>query len=61
MRIGNQEVKEIQITDKNNVLVASIADENVILADYYQIEFTGISQDCFENSCPDLKPESSDH
>lgn len=30
MRIGNQEVKEIQITDKNNVLVASIADENVI-------------------------------
>ena len=39
MKIGNQEVREIQITDENNALIASITDENVILQGKVKITF----------------------
>ena len=39
MQIGNQEVSEIQITDANNALIASITDESVILHGNTQIKF----------------------
>lgn len=33
MKIGSKEYKQIDITDKNNNLLASIIDENVITLD----------------------------